>query len=270
MSGSRRLFLPLVLSVSLLAATGAASVTNDTHIDCVRWVNAMRSREGLPALRRWAAAEPCLNTVAGGADSSFTCLSSAPGGSADDRTATQLFAPSSFPTVGGQATVKTLISDLWHLQKQVGIDPATGGCLNGQDCSGYQKMRGGFGYNQYDSVACGLSLSASNSLSMVLAYSGPRDTSTTPLKFECGGCAKTKPCATTGVPDCAIPFQADKCSEDYGYLGCVSVDPCDPNYTGPCTNKTATVASVAGAVALDPCDKFKVNDASMCNQIGKS
>lgn len=156
------MYIAGVLGLSQIARGSAGEVDPTWHGKCVDWVNAMRAREGLPALQRWTDFERC-----GDAAAKRDAKKDTVGWSISQRIFCdwEPYRPTHQVTCRhkrGESAFEECASDMWHEKEGLMINPDGDlVCKDGravEECAdGYLHMRGGLkGYNIYDRVTCGI------------------------------------------------------------------------------------------------------------------
>lgn len=156
------MFIASVLGLSQFANGSEGNIDPTYHGKCVDWVNAMRAREGLPALQRWRDFERCGDAAAKRDAKRETIGWSISNGIFCDW---EPYRPTHQVTCRhkrGESAFEECASDMWNEKEELSLN--NNGdlvCKDGraiEECAdGYIHMRGGLkGYNIYDRVACGI------------------------------------------------------------------------------------------------------------------
>lgn len=227
----------------------------DMYYDkCVFWINAARSREGLPALQRWRDFEPCSDRGAKYDSNANSFHASISRGMYCDWSNYFPIAQNTCPHWFHDGdSMESCTMAMWHerdflekpkdetdgLRRRLGADELL--CKDGRSgeyCAGhYFNLRGGSkGYNAYDRVACGFFVEGStiwinqnfgsgvktdpSNLLPPSQWTSPKGWSPEDFKpygFACGGDEATRP-VTLLDEQCDIlpdPYQYDDCTAEY-------------------------------------------------------
>lgn len=247
-------------------------IPNSYYAQCHFWINAVRAREGLPALHRWKEMESCSDEMSEYDFAQYRDFRR-PHAAFQDNVGCH-FGEAGVNTWGQNScpmwensvdSVERCTVMMWDEKVTPGVNPSTLECLNGvrSDCGHYYNLRGGDGpgaYNKFNRVACGFYVDpVTEDLYINQNFGGGGADS----GFLCGGDADTKPQGNLVVDDCveASPDYSG-CSgisgvadPEYFQYGC-SFRHCDPDYDGPCENLPAN--------GFDACNHFGINEPADC------
>lgn len=269
------MFIASVLGLSQFANGYEGNIDPSFHGKCVDWVNAMRAREGLPALQRWRDFERCGDAAAKRDAKKETIGWSISQGIFCDW---EPYRPTHQVTCRhkrGESALEECATDMWNEKEELSLN--NNGdlvCKDGrsiEECAdGYIHMRGGLkGYNIYDRVACGLHQQENGNMWISFIFGrGEKVTDSKMLKkaanwpyapvdwdrknyqrygFACGGNKNTHP-SDMLTADCSGVDQSQyaECSAtDMNYLvaaGCAVPTPAPTS--SPTTAPTHTPTSV--------------------------
>jgi len=210
-------------------------VPDEWHENCVYWINAVRAREGLPALRRWKAFEPCTTRMAKYDYGVYNTQRRAHAGISEKKfcnfEGNQAWGQNTCPNwLKQKDTIEHCTIAMWEEKEFPGINSHNLSCKgrHSSECGHYWTLRGGEegkgGYNRFDKVACGF-------------YSGPKGLyinqnfgrSFGSSNFECGGDEQQKP--QQNLPqDCSFRGSYTDCTGtgiNYDVPGCAWTHKCD-------------------------------------------
>lgn len=242
---------------------------------CVFWINAMRSREGLPALQRWRDFEDCSDRGAKFDARVGKYHESIKNGIGCNFQGYEPFAQNTCPHwFLGSDTFESCTTAMWrekdlleaiddkdNTRRRLGAyghGASKLRCKNGKpNCAGhYFNLRGGAnGYNAFDRVACGF-YAQDNTIWINQNFGSGKKTIQIlgnlllpelhqPYGFACGGDDGTRPASLlVGDGQClelADEFQYNDCRgeyrQDYRFHACVAPK-CDERFQGPCMDYT--------------------------------
>lgn len=220
---------------------------------CHFWVNAVRARESLPALKRWTEMESCSDKMSEYDYTEYTERGRAHAAMIDNvgcdffASGVRAYAQNSCPLwTNNEKSIESCTVQMWDEKTNPGVTIVDDrmecdGPYDSQ-CGHYYNLRGGRDsyewYNKYDRVACGFYISPTAGAGDALYINQNFGAVQTP-EFLCGGDKSTKP-SDALIGDCTDRSNTyDDCPGDLKMLdeyGCDYND-CDISYTGECVDE---------------------------------
>lgn len=208
--------------------------SDDWYGDCVYWVNAVRAKEGLPALKRWAEKEECTDEMSAydqtnGAHAAFKTKG--------EVGCTNILAQNSCPGYSdNKEDMERCFLAMWLEKETPGATTSSLTDPDDKSTGHYRNLRGGMNYNEYDRVACGFYVE--NGEQYININFGKSESGN---DFECGGDKSTKP-STWLVDDCSVRGDYSGCTstcKNYDIPACEWTDKCYYNsQSDACEDKT--------------------------------